>query len=203
MKLITFFLFLLLSFYSFSQSKFYSESYRVVLADIETNTFEKDTTANALVIYEQGNSYVDRRDYDLRTEIKHKIKILNQEGFNQANVTIPLYKKDGNSYESVDKIIATTYNMINGKVVKTKLDEKDIFEEEYSENITLVKFTLPNIKAGSVITYSYTLRSPFMFKYKGWEFQGEIPKLYSEYKTSIPGNWLYHIKLVGYKKYDN
>ncbi len=202
MRLITFSLFLVLSFYSFSQSEFYSESYRVVLADIETNTFEKDTTANALVIYEQGNSYVDRGDYDLRTEIKHKIKILNQEGFNQANVTIPLYKKDGNSYESVDKIIATTYNMIDGKVVKTKLNEKDIFEEEYSENITLVKFTLPNIKSGSVITYSYTIRSPFMFKYKGWEFQGEIPKLYSEYKTSIPGNWLYHIKLVGYKKLD-
>ncbi len=39
-----------------------------------------------------------------------------------------------------------------------------------------------------------------MFKYKGGNFQSEIPKLYSEYKTSIPGFWQYHIKLVGQQK---
>ncbi|MEW4925544.1 DUF3857 domain-containing protein [Algibacter sp. 2305UL17-15] len=185
----------------FSQSAFNSESYRVVLADIETNTFEKDTTAHALVIYEQGNSYVDPGDYDLRTEIKHKIKILNRDGFDKANIVIPLYNTKNRS-EKVDQILATTYNKIDGKVIKTQLEEKDIFREKYNENYTLVKFTMPNIQPGSVITYSYKLRSPFMFKYKGWEFQDDIPKLYSEYKTSIPGNWHYHIKLVGYKKLD-
>ncbi|WNH07551.1 DUF3857 domain-containing protein [Thalassobellus suaedae] len=174
--------------------------YRVSLDDLKMTSYSKDSIANALVLYEFGSSHVDQRDYDLRTEEKYKIKILNKEGFDKANVNIHLYKSDNNHFERVDDIVATTYNLVNGKVVITKLDKKNIYREEYDENHTLVKFTLPNIKEGSVITYSYSLRSPFMFNYKSWNFQGDIPKLYSEYKTSIPGNWEYNIKLVGGKK---
>ena len=199
MKQISLFFLLLSNLTLFSQSNFNSESYIVTLGDLETNTFEKDSTANALIIYKLGNSFVDRHDYALRTEVQQKIKILNKEGFNKANISIHLYNND-DSKQKVEKIIATTYNLVNGNVIKTQLLEKDIFREKYDENHTLVKFTFPNIKAGSIITYSYTLISPFMFNYKGWEFQSDIPTLYSEYRTSIPGNWLYNIKLVGGKK---
>lgn len=199
MKQITLMLMLILSIKGFSQENYNSEAYRVTLSDIEAKTFAKDSTANALVIYEEGKTYVDKNDFDLKTEEKHKIKILNREGFDQATVKIYLYNNSSNS-EKVDKIIATTYNKIGDEVIKTKLDEKNIFKEKYDENYTLIKFTLPNIKEGSVITYSYTTTSPFMFKYHSWNFQADIPKLYSEYNTSIPGFWIYHIKLVGGKK---
>lgn len=198
-KTYLFLLLLLCCFFSFSQSGFSSGDYRVTLGDIETNTFKKDSTANALVIYEQGNSYIDKEKYNLRTEKKHKIKILKKEGFDNATVTIYLYKNKGNAEKVVD-IFGTTYNKIDGEVVKAELNKKDVFTEKYDENHTIVKFTLPNVKEGSVITFSYKIISPYLFKYHGWEFQGNIPKLYSEYKTSIPGNWLYHIKLVGGKK---
>lgn len=183
-----------------SQSSGKDAVFRVSLSDLKLNSYVKDSTANALVLYEYGNSYVDKNDYDLRTEEKHKIKIFNKEGFHHANVTIYLYKSSNNNYESVKKILGTTYNLERGKVTKTQLQEKDIFYEDYNENITMVKFTMPNVKEGSVITYSYEIRSPYMRKYNGWEFQGGIPKLYSEYNTSIPGNWIYHIKLVGNQK---
>ncbi|WP_100615954.1 DUF3857 domain-containing protein [Confluentibacter citreus] len=185
-----------LSALGFSQENYDSENYRATLDDIKSRTFKRDTTANALVIYERGNSYVDKNEFNLKTDVQHKIKILNRKGFDNANITIPLYNNERNS-EKVDKIIATIYNLINGEVVKTNLEAKDIFTEKYDENHTLVKFTMPNIQEGSVITYSYTLTSPFMFNYKGWNFQSSIPKLHSEYAASIPGNWNYHIKLVG------
>ncbi|WP_308992034.1 transglutaminase domain-containing protein [Mariniflexile litorale] len=193
------FLLILYSLLSFSQENYNSESYIVTLDDIKSSTFVKDSTANALVIYEDGNSYVDKEEFNLRTEIRHKIKILKREGFDNANVVIHLYNSD-RSDERVKKINATTYNLENGTVVKTNLNEKDIFTEKYDENHTLVKFAIPNIKEGSVITYSYTLISHFMFNYKSWDFQGAIPKLYSEYKTSIPANWDYSIKLIGGQK---
>ncbi len=183
-----------------TSSSFSSDSFRVTLPDIETNVFEKDSTANALIIYEYGKSWVSNSTYDLKTEQKRKVKILNKDGFDEATVEIYLYKKDNNAYEKVDKIVATTYNMENGTVVKSQLDKNNIYREKYNENLNLVKFTLPNVKEGSVITYSYTLTTPFMFKYRGWRFQDNIPTLYSEYQTSIPGNWLYNIKLVGSKK---
>ncbi|WP_194768737.1 DUF3857 domain-containing protein [Tamlana sp. I1] len=193
-----FILFLLTSLQTYSQEPYNSESFKVTLDDLKASTFLKDSTANALVIYEYGNSYVDKLDYKLKTEKKFKIKILNQEGFSNANVLIHLYNKN-NRAEEVDNILATTYNQVNGKVETTKLKEEHIYREEYDKNHTLVKFTLPNIKAGSVITYGYTITSPYMFKYHGWDFQSEIPKLYSEYNTSIPAYWKYHIKLVGGK----
>lgn len=56
---------------------------------------------------------------------------------------------------------------------------------------------MPNVKEGSVITYTYTIESSFIYKYYGWEFQEDIPKLYSEYNTSIPAVYDYYIKLVG------
>ncbi|MEP1489383.1 MAG: DUF3857 domain-containing protein [Algibacter sp.] len=199
MKHIFLFIVLLISTLTYSQEIYNSESFRVTLEDIQARTFKKDSTANALVLYEQGNSFVDKNDYDLRTEVKRKLKILNQEGFDHATVTLYLYKGD-NSEVKVKDLVATTYNEVSGKVIKSKLLDKNIFREKYDEDYTLVKFTLPNIKEGSVITYSYTRISPFMFKYRGWDFQSDIPKLYSEYKTSIPANWLYNIKLVGEKK---
>ena len=194
-------LFLLLFFNItiYAQTSFNSKELKVTRNDLELNVYEKDSTANALVLYEYGNSYIDNNDYSLKTEEKRKIKILNREGFNKANVTIYLYNSD-NRKEKVKKIVATTYNLVDGKVTTTKLEDAHIFEEKYNDNYTLVKFTLPNIKEGSVINYSYTIQSPFKFKYKGWEFQSDIPKLYSEYNTSIPANYEYNIKLVGGKK---
>lgn len=192
-------LFLCISMTTLAQENYDSESYRVSLGDLESKTFTKDSTANALVIYEKAKSYVSKSDFDLRTEEKHKIKILKREGFEHATVEIHLYS-NGSRVEKVEKILATTYTMVDGEVIKTKLEEDNIFTEKYDENHTLVKFTLPNVKVGSVISYSYTTISPFMMKYHGWSFQGSIPKLYSEYTPSIPGNWEYNIKLVGGQK---
>ncbi|MGS2725916.1 DUF3857 domain-containing protein [Psychroserpens sp. BH13MA-6] len=184
----------------FSQSGFNSEGMEVTKQDLELNVYEKDSTARALVIYEFGKSYVDRETFRLNTEIKKKLKILNRNGFDKATETIHLYTPKGINKEKISKIVATVYNLEDGKVTKTKLNKDDIFEEVYREDQTLVKFTFPNIKVGSVITYSYELESPYMFKYKSWYFQDDIPKLHSEYRPSIPGNWEYHIKLVGGKK---
>lgn len=190
---------LLLNISTFAQAKFNSKDLKVTYDDLNINVYEKDSTANALVLYEYGNSYFDSNEYILKTEEKHKIKIFNREGFDKANITLYLFNNSNRS-ERVKNIVATTYNLVDGKVTTTKLKKSNIFEEKYNANYTLVKFTLPNIKEGSVIIYSYTIQSPFMFKYKGWEFQDDIPKLHSEYRTSIPGNWEYNIKLVGGKK---
>ncbi|WP_406684053.1 DUF3857 domain-containing protein [Seonamhaeicola sp. MEBiC1930] len=202
MKKIILSLLLLLStinLFSQNTTSFNSESYEVTLGDLNTNYYSNDPTANALVIYEYGNSYVDKKEYDLTTEVKHKIKIFNREGFDNATVSIYLYKTKNYSQQAQD-IIGITYNNIEGKLEKSQLSQKDVFRENYNEKYDIIKFTLPNIQEGSVITYSYKIISKHMFKYQGWEFQGEIPKLYSEYNASIPGNWLYHKKLVGSEK---
>lgn len=185
---------------SISQSGFNTESLRVTKSDLEQQIFRKDSTARAIVLYEIGNSYVNREDFKLHFEFKQKIKILNREGFDKATVEVLLYNNDSGKKEIVKNINATVYNINDGIVDKMKLSEADIIREKYNDNYTIVKFTFPNIREGSVINYSYEFISPFMFKYQSWKFQKDIPTLYSEYNASIPGNWEYNIKLVGGRK---
>lgn len=196
MRKLTLLTFFLISTSIFSQNFFNQKNLSVTRINLEVNNYEKDSTANALVLYESGNSYIDNTDFNLNTTIKRKIKVLNKSGVENATISIYLYNSK-NSKERIKNIKGNSYNIVNGEVVNTVLEPKNIYKEKYNDNYTIVKFTLPNIKEGSVFTYSYSLVSPFIFKYKGWEFQGDIPKLYSEYNTSIPGNYHYNIKLVG------
>jgi len=192
------YLFLLLAINAKSQN---NSNYKVSNSDLILSSFEKDSLANALVLYEYGKSHIEDREFDLVFEFRQKLKILSREGFDNANVTVYLYN-DGNRKETIDDIIGTTHNLESGKTTNTKLERSQVFEEKYNDNYTLVKFSMPNVKVGSVITYSYKIESPFIYKYKPWRFQSDLPKLYSEYQTSIPANYEYSIKLVGELKLD-
>lgn len=181
-----------------AQTKFDSSTFSVTRGDLLTNVYPADSTANALVIYNKGNSYIDKMSFRLKTEIERKVKILNKKGANKASLEIVLYNNDsGRKEEKVKNIVAKTYNIIDNSITVQEVKEDDIYKEKINKNFSVIKFSLPNIQEGSVVTYSYTIDSPFTFKYKGWDFQEDIPVLYSEYNTSIPGNFKYHIKLVG------
>lgn len=61
------------------------------------------------------------------------------------------------------------------------------------------KFTLPNIKEGTVIEYRYSILSPYL-SIDDWCFQSDIPKIKSRFDAAILGNYTYHTKLVGFLK---
>ncbi len=180
-----------------SQENYNSSNMVVSIADLENNTYKKDTTANALVIHEKGYSRVQNGgNYNLLTDYERKIKILNKKGAAKATVKVFLYRNKSDK-ELFRKLVAYTHNVENGKIIKNKVLEKNIYKEDYNENLIQVKFTFPNISPGSVISYKYQVESPFMFNFNGWDFQEDIPKLHSEYITDLPGNFVYNIKLVG------
>ena len=193
MKLKLLIMALIISCVSFSQE--YNAAMQVYKSDLQNTTYSKDSTANALVIYDYGNSFVDKRTFWLRVQIEQKIKILRTEGIKRGEFEVKLYKGKS-SEERIKNIKGTTYNLENDEIVRTELTKDAIFEEE-NDNYILVKFVLPNVKVGSVITVRYETQSRFMAKFQPWYFQGQDPVLYSEYNTSIPANYDYNIKLVG------
>jgi len=156
--------------------------------------YAKDTTANAVYLYEHGNNYFQvRGNYVLLiTEYHAKIKVLKREGFDQANIAIPAYKGDNRS-EKVLRVKAITHN----GSVKHVLKEANIFTSDLSDRWRETRFTFSDVKVGSVLEYQYEIQSPFHFNLSGWEFQKEIPKLYTEYNAEIPGNWVYNRLLLG------
>ncbi|MFX0555237.1 DUF3857 domain-containing protein [Maribacter sp. CXY002] len=156
--------------------------------------YEKDPSANAIFLYEIGNNYfkVVNNYIRLVKEYHVKVKILNEQGFDQATISIPFYKSD-NSSEKIINIEAVTHN--NG--TKSFVLPDEIYTKELNQNRNVLTFTFPKVKVGSILEYKYTLHSPFIYGFNGWEFQSDIPKIYSEFNAKIPGNYIYNRALIG------
>ena len=196
----------LLLILSFSLLNTYAQNFNfgaITLDDVDFDRNKIDSNANAVVLKEFGTASVQISDRTGGTELIFeyhvKIKIFNKEGYKQANVIIPTYKY-GAREEYISTIRASTFNYENGRFVESVMDEKSIFTENKSKYTVLKKFTLPNIKNGSVIEYSYRLESPNLFNFKTWEFQSDIPKVYSEYLVYIPAIYSYNVSLRGFNK---
>ncbi len=176
----------------------------VSMADFNISSSLIDSNTNAVIIADIGSTIFEGNSKGWFTYIykrQRRIKILNKKGFDLATVEIALFQND-DSQEKTEKISAVTYNIENGKVTETKLQSKEIFETKYDKNHVEKKFTLPGLKEGSIIEYSYSIKSDFEFNLPSWEFQNsEHPTLWSEYTVTIPGMLSYMSLLQGYHKF--
>jgi hypothetical protein len=171
---------------------------KISIEDLKTTTCPIDSNAHAYFIFDYGNSYFQYSDTKISSddsESSHKgfqlffsrhfrIKIVDNQGFSWANIEIPLYH-DGDE-EIILQKRAYTYNLENNKIVKTKLENKDVFKEETSKYWATEKFAMPNVREGSIIEIEYTIKSDYYFNLREWYFQKTIPVLQSEYHVSIP-----------------
>ncbi len=192
------------SFFSLQaqEQNFRTEDAIVSRADLVSDIYSKDSTANAFYIYEEGYSrFREGDELRLVTDYTAKLKILNQEGYEHANIEIRLHKND-RSQEEINNLEATTYYLEDGIQKSEKLVASKVYTEEHP-SYDLVKFTFPGLRPGAVVVYTYELSSPFFFKFNTWWFQEEIPKVYSKFVSEIPGNFNYNIKKVGYQKLDS
>jgi hypothetical protein len=147
-----------------------------------------DSGANAVVIADVGSSVFEgnmKGWFSLVFKRTRRVKILNKNGFEAANVKIHLFV-DGTSEEKLDDLKAFTYNLENGKVVETKLDAASVFKDKLDKKHFVRKFTFPAVKEGSIVEYAYTVKSDFLFTLQPWTFQDEYPCLWSEYQVDIP-----------------
>lgn len=164
------------------------------------HTYDKDTSAAAVILSDYGVSFFRTSgSVKLMFERRTRIKILKKSGYDWANVEVPLYQQ-GTRRETVSGVKGYTYNLENGKVIKDKLEQSAVFEERQSENRSTKKFTMPNVKEGSVIEYSYTVTSDFIYNLQEWEFQHTIPTVWSEYRAKIPQYFDYKTLQHGYHK---
>lgn len=185
---------LLFFIFSFSYAQMPDTFGKVSELEKKMTSYEKDPDANAVVLYERGDNYfkVINRYVRLVKEYHVKIKILNEKGFDEATISIPL-RKNNKSSEKLTKIEAVTHNGDNQfNVLPSEMYTKDIHEYRTDHS-----FTFPKLEKGSIIEYKYTITSPFIFNFRGWNFQSNIPKFYSEFNAKIPGNYRYNRALIG------
>src|SRR5258705_8189921 len=110
--------------------------------------FDKD--ADAVILFHVANSDYNN-DNSLTTSHRIRFKILKEKGIDKANIEIPYYSKD--DFENVSNVQAITYTHDNGGFVAKEMDNKVIFRQKLNERISVVKFTLPNAKVGTIVDY--------------------------------------------------
>ncbi|HEY0432740.1 MAG TPA: transglutaminase domain-containing protein, partial [Chitinophagaceae bacterium] len=176
---------------------------KVSAADF-VKSYSIDTEANAVVIADIGSSQIignTKGWFSLEFKRYCRIHLMSQNGFDAATVEIPLWT-EAQEEERLSDLKAVTYNLENGSVVETKLDTKDgLFKDKLTKHWVVRKFTFPNIKAGSIIEFQYTITSPYLSQLQPWTFQADYPALWSEYNLRLPQFFKYVFMSQGYQKF--
>ncbi len=197
------FLILLLSFTSL-----FGESFSCLLKDkgeevtveqLKEETYAKDENAKAVILDEQVKVryvYNQNEGFTVQTQFYRKIKIYHKDalwwGTHLVNLTV-----SNSSKEKLINIKGKTYNLVNDKIQIEKLSKSSVFEEEVSKSKNSVKLTLPKVKEGSIIEYSYTKISPFFGYIDPIFFEKEIPVVKMDVDIRIPEYFNYNIQTRG------
>jgi len=173
---------------------------KISVAELEEKQHPKDSSAVAAILFKKGEvrfEYSESNGFEVITNVKTRIKIYKKEGYNWANQEVHYYL-DNSLNENVFFSDAVTYNLVNGKIEKTKLKSDGEFIEKINKYWGRKKITMPNVKEGSVIEFEYSIRTGLISSLRDWCFQYNIPVNFSEYTTHIPEYFDYSKNQKGY-----
>lgn len=162
-------------------------------------SYALDPEATAVVLYERGNYTVDAADGYIRLfkEVHRKIKVFDAKNFDYSTFEIPYYREN-EVQENIKDFKAVTHN---GKS-KVYVGENAVFDTKEGKYWSVKTFTFANVQDGSILEYTYRIETPYFFNLGGWAFMNDLPTLYSELHTEIPGNYRYNRVLYGDRKLD-
>jgi hypothetical protein len=177
---------------------------KITNQDFDISPPVADKGAEAVVVYDIGLSRFQANNdntFEILFEKQTRLKIFTKPGIQYAEVEIHFYKR-GQKAEAIYNLEAYTYNLENGTINRTKLDLSTVYEVKTGDFTYAKKFALPGVKEGSIIEYKYQKRSPFLFNLPGWDFQRQIPVLFSEYTVHTIPFYEYTWLLQGTNKLD-
>ncbi|MFY8008363.1 MAG: transglutaminase domain-containing protein [Flavobacterium sp.] len=187
----------LTTFISYAQKR---ELGKVTVEELKEKVCPADSSAAAAFLFNIGEvrfEYVDGRGFIMKTRVRSKIKIYKKEAYELANKSVRYYI-GGNVKERLNFKDAATYNLVDGKVEKSKLKSDGEFDEKLNKFWGSKKIALPNVKEGSIIEFEYNLESDGLGSLENWTFQMGIPVFYSEFKTVIPEYFKYKPLMRGF-----
>lgn len=174
---------------------------KITRHELEMSSYDKAPDAEAVILYQDTYIWYDMNLYKLICDYKFRIKILKPEGASYADVTIP-YMESGNAKEGVSGLDAAAYNLTDGDIVKTPLKKQYVSTQEVSKGRYVMKFSIPDVKAGTVIEYKYRKTSDYVGYIPNLEFQHSIPVVYSISTARIPEFYRFHIMSKGFLPID-
>jgi hypothetical protein len=170
---------------------------KVTYDELSMKDYKQDPGADAVILSDVGLVTLRYNDgFYLEYERDVKIKIINSNGFEYADIQIPyIFKDELLSYK------ATTYNLKNGEITRTPVSRKAFIKEKNTKFRNILKFNFPDVHEGSVIEYSYKLQSTeFIYSLFPWSFQSMIPVKLSSLSVAYPEFFIYKSIISGNPK---
>lgn len=168
--------------------------------ELNMTEYEADKDADAVELcrlVEVSYNWIND-NFRVYYRVKCRLKVLKPEGKRVGDQTISFRINDNHlRHEIVGGLKATTYNMENGKVVKTKMENSMVHEEQFDKTTQLIKFSVPQVRVGSVIEYEYRLESDFYYDLRDWHAQKGIPVVYTRYDLSVPEWFVFNLDQTG------
>ena len=199
------FIFISLILQARAQDKLDIKFGKVTPADFSLSAEKFDSGANALIIADIGKTNFEGDNNGFFTLVFTRflrVKIMNKNGLDAGSRRIVLYRNGSEDVEKLTSLKGVSFNLENGNVVETKLDDKLVFTEQADKNREVRKISMPALKEGSIFDLQYTIKSPFESELRSWSFQGEYPRLWSEYEVTIAPPYHYVMHMQGDDKFD-
>ncbi len=160
---------------------------KILQADVNMKVYAADPNAPAVVLCDYGSVTVGPRTEYTRIV---RMKILKQEGLKYATVEIPY--RFYNRYDVFTDLRAQTFNVNEkGELVKSKLKGRYFTDVQVDHKNKKKVFTFSDVQVGSIVEYTYTIRSLDFVKLRNWYFQSTIPVQWSEYWVNISNRFNY------------
>ncbi|MDX2249974.1 MAG: DUF3857 and transglutaminase domain-containing protein [Bacteroidia bacterium] len=153
----------------------------------EMKEYVYDTQTSAVIVCDFGIWYpVDMPAGIVRLQRHVRLKILREEGISQSEISLIYNKSEG---ENITDLKAQTINFDGNRKKTTPLALKFLPEKTLKNGLAEKSFVFREVSPGSIIEYSYSLKTKSVEHLKPWYFQSEIPTIHSE------------IQLVGFEPY--
>ncbi|WP_289663395.1 DUF3857 domain-containing protein [Flavobacterium panacagri] len=180
---------------------------KVTVAELQEKLHPIDSSAPAAILFKKGKTvftYDEKNGFSAIHTYEFKIKIYKKEGLKWADQKVQYYVGYQNLNEDLLSFSnVVTYNLENGKIEKTKLENQGAFKRKINEYWNEKGITFPNVKEGSIIEYKYVLKSENIVQFPDFDFQYSIPLNYFEYKTEFPEFYIYKTLLLGTHKIES
>ncbi|MCP4312354.1 MAG: hypothetical protein GY790_13910 [Bacteroidetes bacterium] len=151
--------------------------------EVASKYYEPDSTVDAVVLCEYG--VFDPEGLSFSHTVRYKI--YSKEGLNSLIMSIPVSSKS--------EVKGMVYNMVGGKVEKSKLTKESIYQERVIGSYSRLRIAPPDAKEGSVIDIRYTMQGlP-----SEWNFQKTIPVLWSELVIPYSEYFSFNKNFIGYE----
>jgi len=177
---------------------------KVNMEEFDTKAKGADTAAAAIKLFDigKGSFQISPKtgEFVYIFERHVRYKVVNKAGYDLADFEITLSNTaDKSSEEKLQSMRGATYNLEDGKIVVSKMSSEAKFSNRVDKTHIEKKFTLPNVKEGSIIEYNYSTASDFTYSLDDWYFQGGYPTNYSAFTLTLPEYFRYKISAGGYE----